>query len=37
MHRVPLPQCPLGLFLVLIGFALPFSTGYLGQAYFYLL
>lgn len=33
--KVPLPKCPLGSFLVLIGFAIPFSTGYLGRAYFY--
>ena len=32
---MPLPQCPLGSFLVLIGFALPLPTGYLDQACFH--
>lgn len=30
-HWVPLPECPLGSFLVLVSFALPFSTGYLAR------
>lgn len=33
--RVPLPKCPVGHFLVLISFALPFFAAYLGQACFY--